>query len=332
VHSQGSDIIALAQRQLDESSHFLSLPELNLINTAFKEFADTNQSLDAVKVVTQPDRTHRSKPQSNPITTWARRNNLDLFQPERIRASIDEYSSFIQSPNETIAIVASYGQILPEGILDAHTYGCINWHPSLLPLYRGPTPMQSLLNQGDANTGLTWIEMEKGMDSGPILLQTHHTIKPEDTFTNLKNSMGKHGVDTWAIALVMQLMSRQGSVIRSIQQDHSAATFTPMLSKNDRRIDPKQSRAEDIINRYRGYLEFPGISFYSSFFGAELRLDGIGFEAKTSVGQVVYEDPELIWNSQSETLLRTKDGCVHLKKVTNLSSGKQINMRGFSFI
>lgn len=156
-------------------------------------------------VVTQPDRANGKKIIENPISQFAKNHNLQLETPIKINSEIEEIKQKYQLD---CAIVASFGQILSSKVLEFPRFGIINWHPSLLPKYRGATPIQTALLQNQKISGLSWIKMTKGMDSGPIWLQIPQVIKKSDTFETFANQTGKLGAETWALPIIANLIEQ----------------------------------------------------------------------------------------------------------------------------
>lgn len=184
-------------------------------------------------VVTQPDRPRGrgKKPSFSPVKEYATEQNIPCFQPEKIRdASCIE---ILQKEQADIFVVVAFGQILPQRILDIPKYGCMNVHASLLPKYRGAAPIQWSVINGDAETGVTTMRMDAGMDTGDILLQDRIAIAPDETGGSLFDKLAVAG----GALCVKTLAQIADGTIESIPQDHEAATYTRMISKQDGEID-----------------------------------------------------------------------------------------------
>lgn len=156
-------------------------------------------------IVTQPDRINGKKIIQNPISEFAKNHNLKLEMPIKINSEIEDLKQKYQLDS---AIVASFGQILNSKVLNFPKFGIINWHPSLLPKYRGATPIQTTLLENQKISGLSWITMTKGMDSGPIWLQIPKTVEDSDTFQSFAEKMGKLGHETWALPIIANLIDK----------------------------------------------------------------------------------------------------------------------------
>lgn len=283
-------------------------------------------------IITQPDREHRGKVLKNPISQFASHNNLNLYQPQRIKKNIPEFVDTMSSYGVTLGLVASFGQILPFEVINCMRYGIINWHPSLLPLYRGPTPMQTVLRNGEQSSGLTWITMDEGMDSGDIIVQIKQTIPYDQTLVSMSKVYGMLGADTWALAICMQIITRTSDIIRSNTQDHTAATYTKMLSKEDKYINRDTITAQDLINHYRAYKGFPSTVMHSLYFGSDIRIDELDCTPYTTVAdEIVFEDEEFVQTKNRKVFCKVSDGYVEIIRITLLQSGKSIVLNGFEF-
>ena len=176
---------------------------------------------------------------------------LPVSQPEKIKSP--EFLEQLSDWKPDVIAVTAFGRILPKAILDLPPMGCVNVHGSLLPAYRGAAPIQWALIHGDAETGITTMLMDEGMDTGAVLLQQTISIEPEETSLELGTRLAKVGG-----ALLVETLTRLAE--RSIvprEQDHALATSAPLLKKEDGVIDWTQS-ATEIANRIRGLSPWPG--------------------------------------------------------------------------
>lgn len=212
---------------------------------------ESGEKIDAV--ITQPDRKKGRGLTLTPppVKLEAEKIGLPVYQPEKIREK--EFIELIGSFNMDAIIVVAYGQILPEEILRIPKYGCINLHGSLLPRYRGAAPIQWALIKGEKKTGVTTILMDKGMDTGDILFQEESDIDQQDTAGTLSGKLSTIG----ASLLLKTIRGLERGEIRPYQQDHSLATYAPILKKEDGRIDWTKG-AEEIRNQVRGMNPWPG--------------------------------------------------------------------------
>jgi methionyl-tRNA formyltransferase len=206
---------------------------------------------NVVAVFTQPDRPKgRSKELAMPpVKQAALRLGLPVFQPERVRTP--EVVEQIRSLAPEVIVVVGYGQIIPKSILDIPPHGIINVHASLLPKYRGAAPIQWAIARGETHTGVTTMKINEGLDTGDILLQWETDIGPQENAVDLSVRLAAAGAD-----LLVKTLDALPS-ITPIPQDHSQASYAPILKKEDGKIDWRLS-AKEILNRIRGFEPWPG--------------------------------------------------------------------------
>jgi methionyl-tRNA formyltransferase len=206
-------------------------------------------------VVTQPDRpASRSQAlTAPPVKQAALAAGLSVTQPEKIRNN-DEFRSQLESAAPDAIVVVAYGHIIPPWMLELPRLGCINLHASLLPKYRGAAPIQWAIASGDAFTGNTTMLLEEGLDTGPILLQQTIEIGPEQTAVELFRVMAESG----APLVVETLAGLANGTVHPKPQNHESATFAPILTREDGRIDFATRTAHEIYNRWRGFQPWPG--------------------------------------------------------------------------
>ena len=207
---------------------------------------------EIVAVVTQPDRPKGRSSQlvAPPIKTLAEKYALDIHQPTGIKSP--KFINTLKSYNPDIIVVAAYGRILPESILNLPKHGCINVHGSLLPRHRGAAPIQWAIIKGDAEVGVTLMQMDKGMDTGEILMRAALEPEPEETAGTLFQKIARLGSQT--LMDTLDMVSQGGMAM--IQQDNSLATTAPLLRKEDGLIDWKKS-AKEIDALIRGLDPWP---------------------------------------------------------------------------
>jgi methionyl-tRNA formyltransferase len=206
-------------------------------------------------VVSQPDRPVGRDQQLNApaVKQAALAAGLALAQPEKIRNNA-EFRSQLESTTLDAIVVVAYGHIIPPWMLALPRLGCINLHASLLPKYRGAAPIQWAIAMGDAYTGITTILLEEGLDTGPILLQQTIEIGPEQTAVELFPVLARAG----APLVVETLAGLANGGIHPQPQNHGAATYAPLLNREDGRIDFAARTAQEIYNRWRGFQPWPG--------------------------------------------------------------------------
>jgi len=220
---------------------------------------------EVVAVVTQPD-----KPKGRgleivppPTKILAEKHRIPVLQPAKIKT--EEFFIELKKFNPDLICVAAYGKILPKNILDLPTYDCINVHASLLPKYRGAAPINWAIIRGEKVTGITTMKMDEGMDTGDMLLKKELPIDDEDTGETLSEKLSEIG----GKLLIETIRLLKEGRLNPIPQDHSQATYAPMLKKEDGKIDWKKS-AEEIKNLIRGTLPWPGA--YTNLEGKLLKI------------------------------------------------------------
>ena len=210
-------------------------------------------TFDVVGVVTQPDRpAGRGRALTSPaVKQAAERHHIPVFQPESLRSP--DAIQHLRSWDSDVIVVVAFGQILRYEVLDLPPFGCINIHASLLPRWRGAAPIQYAIRSGDAETGITIMRMDRGLDSGPIILQKSVPIANDETGETLHDKLAVLGAtllpDTLAGYLRGELIPRQ--------QPEDGITLAPTLRKQDGQIDWTQP-ARWIDHHVRAYTLWPG--------------------------------------------------------------------------
>ena len=208
-------------------------------------------------VVTQPDRPkgRELKLQPSPVKVLALQAKLPVLQPEHARD--EAFLGALRGWQPDLIAVAAYGQILPKRILDLPRFGCLNVHTSLLPRYRGAAPIQWAILNGDAETGVTIMKMDAGLDTGDILAQAKTSIHPEDTSVTLHDRLARLGAELLARTLPDYVAGR----IQSRAQPAEGVSYAAKIRKQDGHIDWTQP-AGAISNRVRGLVPWPGAFSY----------------------------------------------------------------------
>ena len=216
---------------------------------------------EIVGVVTNPDRPkgRGMKMIPSPVKEFAIKNNLKIFQPEKIKNN-DEFIKELKELHPDVICVVAYGKILPKDILDIPPYGCINVHASILPKYRGAAPIQWAVLNGDKTTGVTTMYMDTGMDTGDIILKQKVEIGENETTGELWGKLSKIG-GKLLVETLKQI--EKGTAPREKQgEDFSIA---PMLDKKMAEIDWNNQTAEEIHNLVRGLNPIMGAyTFYNN--------------------------------------------------------------------
>jgi methionyl-tRNA formyltransferase len=296
-------------------------------------------------IVSQPDTENHGKIVSNKVVEYARSNNINLYTPTRINEEEGAFRSIAKDFD--IAMVASFGQIISAEILATARYGFLNWHPSALPLYRGSTPIQAALKNGEKVTALSWIDMNEQMDAGDIYLQKSFHIDPADTFITLAEKLGQSGANTWALVASLRIiegLKQEGQEIDcdfvARRQDHIQATKVGKVSKEDRMVSIEKLDANSVYNHYRAHISFPGTTFHSSYFSQIVKLvqaseyvPGQVFSKRIHTAKQVGEFDEwyvLYIGKEQSAYLKCKNGYVRVQKIC-LENGKTIDFSGYAF-
>ena len=208
---------------------------------------------DVVGVVTQPDRPRgRGQRVSDaPVKALALSREVVVLQPERLKRELFE-DSFAKLDAE-LGVVAAYGKILPQWLLDAPRLGMVNVHASLLPKYRGAAPVHRAVVNGETETGVTIMRVVQALDAGPMLAHRVRRIAPDDTSDVVERDLATLGADL----LMEQLDELAAGRAAEVAQDEAAATYAPRLTKDEGRLDFALP-ALDIHNRIRGLRPWPG--------------------------------------------------------------------------
>jgi methionyl-tRNA formyltransferase len=212
-----------------------------------------SEGFQITAVVTQPDKPkgRELKLQPSPVKILAEHLKLPVWQPARARAE-----SFIFQLHELkpdLMVVVAYGQILPPAILDLPTFGCLNVHTSLLPKYRGAAPIQWAIANGEAETGVTIMKMDAGLDTGPVLAARHTPILPADDSPTLHDRLAQLGADL----LMETIPGYIGGKILPQPQPAEGSSYAAKIKKEDGRVDWNLS-AKKIWNRLRAFTPWPG--------------------------------------------------------------------------
>ncbi len=212
---------------------------------------------NVIGVFTQPDRpAGRGKILTPPpVKMLAKELGIPVYQPEKL--SSQDAQAQLNDLQPELIVVAAYGQILRQSVLDLPEYGCINVHASLLPRWRGASPIQAAILSGDEQTGITIMQVEKGLDTGAILSQKAVPIQSTDTAESLSDRLAKLGADLLVETLPDYL---NGSIVPTRQNDEQS-TYAPMLKKEQALLD--FSKDVDYLERcVRAYYSWPCAHFW----------------------------------------------------------------------
>ncbi len=271
-------------------------------------------------VVTQPDRP-RGRGQIvaiSPVKDLALEQGLYVYQPEKIKS--DSAFDFFKRVAPDAVVIIAYGQIVPQWLIEIPRLGWINLHASLLPKYRGAAPVNWAIVRGETRTGLTTLQIDAGMDTGPILLQHAIEIGRDETATELLARMAEAG----APLMVETLRRLERGEIQPQPQDHSQASLAPMLKKEDGRIIWSDT-AQQIYNRILGLAPWPGA--YTTFRGQLCHLWGRPAEAAAVISR---ETPGTLLPSSAGLFVVCGRGSRLFVQFVQLEGRKRISARDFA--
>jgi methionyl-tRNA formyltransferase len=223
-----------------------------------------------------------------PVIETARELGIECYQPKNLKSTqVDE--SLRESDAEAVVVVA-YGKLIPERLFEIPRHGFINLHPSLLPRHRGPSPIQWARVCGDRATGVTTMQIDEGMDTGPILLQRRVPIEPGETAEMLSPRLADIGGEL----IVRTLDELEADKLTARPQPNDGANTTPMLRRNFAKVDWSMP-ARQLVNRLRGFTPWPGL--YTKFRGGRLKIHGLEDiqpppKGQQEPGTVIAAEPE----------------------------------------
>ena len=274
---------------------------------------------DVLAVFTQPDKPagRGRKLTRVPAAKWAAQHGVPIHQPRTLRGDPGAMDA-LQSLRPDVIVVVAYGLILPQAILDIPAHGCLNVHASLLPKYRGAAPIPAAILAGDAETGVTIVRTDVGVDTGPILAQGSEPIRPDDTALTLGARLAELG----ARLMVETLPKVLGGEITPIPQDDALASLSPKIEKEDGRVD--WSKPAIAIDRMiRAYTPWPGAQ--TRWNGLPLKIvraTASGQLAATPlhrIGQVIRLEPDRIGVVTGDAVLELLEVQLAGKRVMSIA-------------
>jgi len=219
-------------------------------------------------VVSRPDQPvgRRQVLTPPPVVDAARARQIDCLQPQSLKSG--EIDARLKQSDTDAVVVVAYGKLIPGRLLEIPRHGFVNLHPSLLPRHRGPSPIQWALVCGDRATGVTTIQIDEGMDTGPILLQRRVPIEPDETAEMLAPRLAEIGAEL----VVRTLDEIEEGSLTPRPQPTDGANVTPILRRNFAKVDWSMP-ARQLVNRLRGFTPWPGL--YTRFRGGRLKIFGL---------------------------------------------------------
>ena len=260
---------------------------------------------EVIAVYTQPDRPagRGRKLTASPVKNLALEHDIPVFQPESLRN--EDAQQQLAALEADIMIVVAYGLILPKVVLEMPKFGCLNIHASLLPRWRGAAPIQRAIESGDAESGVTIMQMDVGLDTGDMLYKTSTPIRTDDSAQSLHDRLSSLGSD----ALMATLANLENLQAKAEKQDESLVTYAEKLSKAEAKIDWNLPAGE-IVRKIQAFNPWP-VAF-CDFDGKPLRI----WQASVSSDKTNTETPgEVIQLEKTGLYVATGDGVVCLTQV-----------------
>lgn len=304
---------------------------MNILFMGTPDFA--KESLEAIYkakyniigVVTNPDKPkgRGMKMIASPVKEFALKNNIQVFQPLKVRKNT-EFIEKIKELNPDVICVVAYGKILPKEILDIPQFGCINVHGSLLPKYRGAAPIQWSVINGDKETGVTTMYMDIGMDTGDMILKEKVSIGEDETTGELWNRLSKIGGEI--LVKTLKLVEK-GKAPRTKQGEDY--TIAPMLDKEMAQIDWNNKTSEQIKNLVRGLNPIMGA--YTFVNGKKLKIWKAQIVNNDTI-KTQYEQLEngsiILADAKQGLFFKTKDGIIEAVEI-QAENCKRMNAKDF---
>ena len=278
---------------------------------------------EIIAIITTPDTPQgRNKILTpSPIKEFAHTHSIPVFSPNKLNTP--ETIELLRNLKSDIWLVIAYGKIIPQAILDVMPDKVLNIHPSRLPQYRGPSPIQSSLLNGDSQTAVSLMQIDHLMDHGPIVAQEEIDISSTDTYIELENKI----IDTSARILSKTLIQFITGHIIPQTQDDTKATLVSMVKKQDGQINWEQKTAQDIINLYRAYIIWPQIYTYlnngKKVIFEEIDLEPLKIKSKLKAGYWQFD------NSKNRIIIGTKNNNISIAKL-KIEGKNSIDAKSFT--
>jgi len=254
-----------------------------------------------------------------PTKVIAEKNEIRIFQPEKLRGN-EEFLNRLKNLKPDLAIVAAYGKIIPKEILDIPPFGFLNIHGSLLPAYRGASPIQYAILNGDKETGITIMEVDEKMDHGSILASDKLPIANSDTYDSLSQKLAAMGAEL----LIKTIPDFISGKIKPVEQEHSEATYTKIIKKEDGKINWSKGAGE-IERMTRAFCPWPTAYTFVNLKSqiSNLKIIEAEISEKNS-----HQIGEVFLTHKKELAVKCGDGNLIIKKL-QLEGGKILSAKEF---
>ncbi len=279
---------------------FMGSPKFSLETL---DILNKNENINLSLVVSGKDKKrNRNKFKPTVVKQYALDNNIEVVTPDSVNT--DEFINLLKEKNIDYIVVVAFGQLIKEKLLEEYKNKIINLHPSSLPKYRGSSPVQFSLLNGDKKTHASAMLIEKGIDSGDIINQKEVEINDEDDFTSLSEKLSKIGSEV----ILESVLNYDDFMKNRVKQDNDKATFTKKITKEMGKIDFNQSK-EEIINKIRAFVEFP--KAYFSYKNENVKI--------LKASPVEIENPKISFvykaNKNDKIIIGCKNGGIRIEKI-----------------
>lgn len=285
---------------IDKAIDLVNIAEKTDKNIKFAFFGTSDFSVKVLSVlhknglvprliVTVPDKPQGRKKEliPSPAKAWAQEHNINLAQPVSLKKLEDD--SPIKKADYDLFVVAAYGKIIPQDIINTPKYGALNAHPSLLPKYRGPSPIQYFILSGEAETGVTIMQIDEEVDHGPTLTISKIKYKISNlNFKQLEDKLAEMG----GKMLAEIIPDWVGGKIKSREQNHSQATFTKKITKEDGLVDLEKDNPEIIYRKFLAFYPWPGVYFFIEKANKKIRVIITDMKVKDKELKITSVKPE----------------------------------------
>jgi len=279
-----------------------------------------------VLVVTSPDKKVGRKQiiTPPPVKKIAEKHDIAVVQPEKIKDAIPQ----IKNINSDLIIIAASSYIIPKEILDIPKYGSLNVHPSLLPRWRGPSPVQFTILNGDEKTGVSVMKVAEKVDAGPIVSQEEIILKEKETYTQLHNKLGELGGKLLAETIPKWMKGE----IETKDQNEKEATYSKILKKEDGKIDWRKP-AEEIERQIRAFSPWPGSFTFWQRSDKSIKIEILRARVYKNINSSNYQIGKTLVAPQNHLCIQTGKEFLVVEKL-QMEGKKEMNsedfMRGFS--